>query len=89
MFTHLDQIDHRVPLDDEDLPGRAGRFLICVMYDLYGLAHVAGWEPYNLPNLGDVSWAGYVLYRSCTTNQNGRLGSIWSVDDLDRDLSDL
>ena len=25
------------------------------LYDLYDLAHVAGWEPDNLPDLGHVS----------------------------------
>ena len=45
------------------------------LYDLYDLAHVAGWEPHNLNDLGRVSWAGSVLYRSCTAYYNGRLGS--------------
>ena len=57
------------------------------LYDLYDVAHVAGWELYNLHDLGHVSWVGSALYRSCTTSHNGRLGS--TVDDLDRDLSDL
>ena len=57
------------------------------LYDLYDLAHVAGLEPYNLHDLAQVSWVGYVLHRSCTTSHNGRLGSTWSI--IDRDLSDL
>ena len=34
------------------------------LYDLYDLAHVAGWKPYNLHDLGHISWVGSVLYRS-------------------------
>ena len=49
------------------------------LYDLYDLAHVAGLEPYNLHGLGHASWVGSVLYRSCTTFHNGRIGSRWSV----------
>ena len=45
-------------------------------YDLYDLAHVAGWEPYNLPDLGQDSWVGSVIYRSCVTSHSGRSGSI-------------
>ena len=69
-----------------------GRYIpdLCDLYDLYDLYdlahHVVGREPYNLHDLGHVSWVGSVLHRSCTTSRNGRLGSI---DDLDRDLSDL
>ena len=56
------------------------------LYDLYDLAHVAGWEPHNLHALlnGHVYWVGSVLYRSCTTCHDGRIGS---VDGVDRDLS--
>ena len=50
------------------------------LYDLYDLAHVVGWEPYNLHDLGHVSWVGSVLNRSCTTSHNGRLG--YGPDDL-------
>ena len=46
-----------------------------------------GGEPSNLHGLGRVSWVGSVLYRCCTTSHDGRLGS--TVDDVDRDLSDL
>ena len=42
--------------------------------------------PGNLHDLGHFSWVGYVLFRSYTSPQNGRLESI---DDLDHDLSDL
>ena len=46
------------------------------MYDLYDVPHVAGWEPYILHDLAaHVSWVGSVLYRSCTTYHNGKLGS--------------
>ena len=45
------------------------------LYDLYDLAHVAGWELYNLHDPVRVSGVGSVLYRSCTTSQNGRLRS--------------
>ena len=31
-------------------------------YDLYDLAHVAGWDPYDLPDLAQVSWVGSVYY---------------------------
>ena len=32
------------------------------MLHLYDVAHVAGWEAYNLHNLGQVSCVGSVLY---------------------------
>ena len=65
---------------DLDLPGRADRYIpdlynLYDLYDLYDLAHVSGWEPQKLHDLGHVSWVGSVLYRSCTTYHNGRLGS--------------
>ena len=44
-------------------------------YDLYELAHVAGWEPHNLHDLGHGYWVGSVLHRSCTTFHNGRWGA--------------
>ena len=31
------------------------------MYYLYGLAHVAGWEPYDLHDLAHASGVGSVL----------------------------
>ena len=43
---------------------RQGRYIP----DLYHLAHAAGWEPYNLHDLGQVSWVGSVLDRSCNTD---------------------
>ena len=54
--------------------------LFPMLYDLYGLAYVAGWEPYDLHDLliAHVSWVGSVPYRSCTASDNGRVGSIWS-----------
>ena len=42
---------------------------------LYDLAHVAGWQLYNLHDLGHVSWVRPVLCRSCIAPQSGRLGS--------------
>ena len=42
---------------------------------MYDLARVAGWEQHKLHNLGRVSCVGSVLYRSCTTSHNDRLGS--------------
>ena len=41
----------------------------------YDLDHVAGWESYNLEDLAHVSRVGSVLYRSCTSSHDGRLGS--------------
>ena len=49
-------------------------------------AHVTAQEPYNLHDVGQISWVGSVLYKSCTTSHKCRLVS--TVDDLDRDLSD-
>ena len=45
------------------------------------LAHVTGWERYmyTLHDLGHVSRVGSVLYRSCPTSHNSRLGSIGSI----------
>ena len=43
--------------------------------DLYDVAQVAAWGSYNLRGLGQPSWVGSVLHRSCTTYHNGRLGS--------------
>ena len=37
------------------------------LYDLYGVAHAAGWESYNVHGLGHVSWVGSVLCRPFTT----------------------
>ena len=45
------------------------------LYDLYDLDHTAGWEPYNLHDLGQVSWIRSELYRSWTTSHAGRIGS--------------
>ena len=55
-------------VNDLDLPGR-GRAIL----GLYGQAHVAGWEPYNLQYLAQVAWVGSALYRSRTTSHNGRI----------------
>ena len=50
----------------------------------YDLAHVAGWEPHNLHDLGHVSGVGSVPHTSCTASRNGRLGQD-DLDDTDRD----
>ena len=42
--------------------------------DLYDVALVARWDPYDL-HLGQASWVGSVIYPSYTTSQSGRLGS--------------
>ena len=59
---HTDSTDdlyELFPLDDLDLAGQIDLYLICmILYDLYDLAHVAGWEPYGRHDLGHVSWAG-------------------------------
>ena len=64
---------------DPDLAGRADRYIpdLYDLYDLYDLARVARWEPYNLQDLGHVSWVGSVLLLllSFTASDNGRLGS--------------
>ena len=56
------------------------------MYDLCDLAHVAGWDKYNLHDLAQVSWVGSVLIgdpaQPLTTAGE-------ALDDLDHDLSDL
>ena len=40
--------------------------------DLYCVAHVAVWKPYDLHDLAHISWVGPVLHRSCPTSHNGR-----------------
>lgn len=50
---------------------------------MYGLAHVAGWEAFNLHHLAYISWVGSVAYRSYTTPRKGRLAS--TVDDVSVD----
>ena len=67
----------------------ADRFLTCVIYSSSVVAHVAGWKPCNPHDLGHISWVGSVLYRSCTTSHNGRLGSTWSINRSSRSLSVL
>ena len=59
---------------------KADLFLI-----LYDLAHIAGWNPYNMHDLmhdlmAHVSWVGSVLLirRSCATSHNGRWRTRWS-----------
>ena len=43
---------HRSPLDD----------LACFREDLYGIAHVTGWEPYDLHHLTHISRVGTFFY---------------------------
>ena len=57
--------------------------------DLYDLAHVAGWEPCNLHDLGQVSWVGSVLICTVQILQNLSQRQVRNVDDLDHDLSHL
>ena len=59
------------------------------LYDLYDLAHVAGWDPYNLHDLltAHVSWAESVLLSADPPQPLTTAGE--ELDDLDYDLSDL
>ena len=50
--------DHGFPRDDLDLQGKADRFP-----DLYDLAHVTAWEPYNLHDLCNTD-PGLDLYNT-------------------------
>ena len=43
--------------------------MICMIWLM-----LPGWEPYNLHDLGHVSWVGSVLYRSYTASHNRRMG---------------
>ena len=62
---------------------RSSREDILVICDL---AHVAGWGPYYLHDVVQVSWVGPVIYGSCTSSKtagyNLRDLSDLSVDDL-------
>ena len=49
---------HNIPHISLSRSFRADRSI----HDLYDLAHVAGWEPYNLHDLAHLSWVGSVLY---------------------------
>ena len=60
---------------------RADMFLICMIW--YDTAHAAEWEPYNLHDLGHLSWVWSVLHRSCTALN---MSVSRHRDDLDRDL---
>ena len=42
------------------------------LYDLNDLAHVTGWEPFNLHHLGHVAWVESVLYRTYLRNMSYR-----------------
>ena len=62
-------------IHDVDVQGR-------YMHDVYDLAHVAGWEPYNLHDLGHVSRVGPVLYRSCATSSQRQVKNYSTADEL-------
>ena len=62
------------PLDDLDLQGRSIPDLYD-LYDLYDLAHVAGWEPHNLHDLGLFSLGLICTIRILRSTSNGRLAS--------------
>lgn len=46
-----DQVDIRFLVYYLDVSGQMGRFLIC-----HNLAHVAGWDPYNVRDVEHVYW---------------------------------
>ena len=50
----------RLPFDDLDISRQINLFPI--LYDLYDLAHVAGWDPYNLYDLLQHMFPGLDLY---------------------------
>ena len=62
LHTPLGQTIYRsFPRDDLDLSGKIDHGL-CDLYDMYDVAHAAGWEPYILYDLRvHVSWVGSVL----------------------------
>ena len=66
--------------------------IIPELYDLYDLAHVARWEPYNLHHLGHVSRDGFVLIdpaQHVTTAGYDLDRDLSDLSDVDRDLSHL
>ena len=70
-----------------------GRYIVpdlCGLYDMYDLAHDAGWELYSAHGRGHVAWIRIcAYYRSCTEPQNGRIWStLGDLSDLP-DISDL
>ena len=71
--------DNRFPLDYVDLSGQIDPWSVWS-------STRAGWEPYNLHDLGQDSWAGSVIYRSCRTCH---IPAVSDVDYLDRDLSEV
>ena len=52
-----------------------------ILYDLYDLAEIAGWDPYNLHDLAQASCVGSVLCRYRTTPDLISAGG--ELDDLD------
>ena len=74
VFPRLGHITGRSSTDhDLDLSRKIDN-IFPILYDLYDLAHVAGWDPYNPhDDLDHVSWVGSALQgRFCTTLNNGR-----------------
>ena len=73
-------------LDKSSIPtwwsARQGRQIpdLYDLYDLYDLAHVAGWKPYNLHDLAQVSWVWSVQYTDPTQHliTAGYIGSRWA-----------
>ena len=73
------------PPDDLSRPFRADSFPTLYarddlddlydMYDRYDVAHVAGWELYNLHALAHVSGVGTVPCRKSATSHNGIRGA--------------
>lgn len=52
--------------------------ILLSIYDLLSIiVHLAEWEPYCLHALAQLSWAGHVLYRSCTTTHILQIGFRW------------
>ena len=64
-------------VDDRDLSEQVKSPDLYDLYDLYDLVHVAGREPNNLhdPSVAHISCLGSALHRSCTTSDDGKLGS--------------
>ena len=90
IFHILDRSSNRssnrdFPVHDLNLSGNRNAPDLDDLDDLDDLAHVAGWEPHVLHDVGHVSLVGPVLHKSCTASHIGRLGptvDYLSVDDL-------
>ena len=83
-----DRTDRRFPLHDLESAINSQSRRIPGLYDL---AHVAAWGRIICMIYGThISWVGSVLYRSCTTYHDDRLGYRWSRSwSLSFDLSDV